>query len=116
VGWTAFIIVLMVIPGQGTITQDLSRAGGGTDTTDAVGHVLLFGSLVVMWWQAHYPEQGALLAAALVGLMVGFTTELLQLWVPGRGAALIDFAANGLGVLLAGVVIRLLLRWRGLAT
>jgi len=40
-----------------------------------------------------------------VTLLLGIALETAQFWIPSRGASLIDFAAAGVGVGLAYLVI-----------
>jgi hypothetical protein len=42
--------------------------------------------------------------------------EVLQIWVPGRSAQLIDFAASSCGALSGMIVVAMLLRFRGAGT
>jgi VanZ family protein len=107
--WTALVCALMLLPGRGTVVEDTSRAAGGTDLTDAIGHVILFGILAGLWWGALAPRRGwsaALRIALGVALVLGLLAEAGQSLMPDRGVSLLDFLANELGaVVAAGCVI-----------
>ncbi len=109
--WTALTVFLMLSPGEQSTAEDLSRFFGGTDLTDALGHVFLFGILTALWWwtlMEHLPLPHALRAAVAVGLTTGIVTELARFFIPHWGVALIDLVANGIGVLLPPTILRLL--------
>lgn len=83
--------------------EDLSRFFGGTEITDAAGHVVLFGVLVMLWYCTlvkHLARRHALFLAVLIVVMLGTATELAQCLVPNRGVALIDILASYLGPLI----------------
>lgn len=103
-GWTVLVVVLMLMPGQDSAADDLSRFFGGTDITDAAGHVFLFGVLVLLWLLAlatALPRTRALQWAVAIGLAVGLVSELLQVFIPHRGVTLLDLSANALGAAVA---------------
>lgn len=100
ISWTVLVVALMLMPGQDTAADDLSHFFGGTDITDAAGHVFLFGVLVLLWLLALVTvllRSRALRLAVAIGLALGLVTELLQVFVPHRGVAFIDLFANALG-------------------
>jgi VanZ family protein len=102
--WTAFVLFLMLAPGDNRQVDGLSKSAGGSDLTDALGHVVIFFILTVLWQWAlsgRSPSRHALLGAALVAFGLGVGTEVAQTFVAGRGASWLDFSANGLGVLAA---------------
>lgn len=104
IGWTLLVVALMVMPGQDTAADDLSHFFGGTEMTDAAGHVFLFGMLVLLWLLAlgmHLPRTRALRLAVVFGLALGLVTELLQIFIPHRGVTFIDLLANTLGAAVA---------------
>ena len=103
-GWTVLVVVLMLMPGQDSAADDLSSFFGGTDITDAIGHVFLFGVLVLLWLLAlatALPRARALRWAVAIGLAVGLVSELLQVFIPHRGVTLLDLSANALGAAVA---------------
>ena len=112
-GWTALACLLMLLPGKGTVAEDTSNFFGGTDSTDALGHVLLFGGLTVLWyaalgcWLAPAP---ALRVALVLGAAFGLLLEVGQGFVPERGISLLDFTANALGVLVGAALVIVLSR------
>lgn len=108
--WTALTVFLMLSPGEQSAAEDLSRFFGGTDLTDALGHVILFGVLTMLWRWAlagSHPHRRAMWMAVVIGLTVGIATELAQFFIPHRGVALIDLVANGIGVLSLPAILRL---------
>lgn len=109
--WTGMTVFLMLSPGEESAAEDLSRFFGGTDVTDALGHILLFGVLTALWRWAllnRLPLQQTLGVAVAVGLALGTTTELAQFCVPHRGVVLIDLLANWIGSLAVVLALRLL--------
>jgi hypothetical protein len=107
-GWTALVCLLMLLPGEDSVAEDTSGFFGGTDLTDAAGHVLLFGALTLFWYAAlvcHVGPSVAFWRAALVGAALGLLLETGQSLVPERGVSLLDFSANALGV--SGAVLAL---------
>ena len=112
-GWTALACLLMLLPGEDTVAEDTSNFFGGTDSTDAFGHVLLFGTLTVLWYAAltcWLAPALALRVALLLGAAFGLLLELGQGFVPERGISLLDFTANALGVLAGAALLAALSR------
>lgn len=107
--WLALAGFLMLAPGEGTPVEDISRAFGGTDLTDALGHVVLFGVLIALLAHAlsfHVAPGRALALAAGSAFVLGAALELAQLAAVERGATLLDLAANWLGVLAVAAWLR----------
>jgi VanZ family protein len=105
--WTALVLYLMLSPGKDSTADDLSRSFGGTDLSDAVGHVILYGVLTILWDGALQADRpGGHRLALMVGLALGLLGESLQVFVPYRGVALLDFAANLAGVFLGSGLAR----------
>ncbi len=104
VTWTALACLLMLLPGEDSVAEDTSGFFGGTDLTDAAGHVLLFGGLTLFWYVAlvchSAPAEALRLALGLAGGL-GVLLEAGQSLVPERGVSLLDFSANALGVCAA---------------
>lgn len=76
---------------------------GSSDSTDANGHILLFGLLTAScFWaaSAHLTPPKALSFAVGMGLFLGTATEALQHLVPERGTSLLDWGANCLGAII----------------
>lgn len=106
--WTTLVCLLMLLPGEDSVAEDTSGFFGGTDLTDAAGHVLLFGALTVFWYAAlvcQVRPSVAFWGAVLVGAGLGLLLETGQSLVPERGLSLLDFSANVLGV--SGAVLAL---------
>jgi VanZ family protein len=112
--WTAFTVFLALAPSDDTsFVTRLSQASGGTEITDAVGHVMLFGLLTVLWYlplARRYNHRRVLLWSIVLALTIGIVTELTQSFVPDRGTSVLDLAANSVGVALAAIWIG---RWAG---
>lgn len=107
--WTGGLLYLMLTPsGDGTPVTWISRLFGGTEITDAIGHVILYAVLTALWaWtlSLHMPERRAILTVAALGLILGLTLEAAQVYVEDRGSTLIDYGANMAGVLGSSVVL-----------
>lgn len=112
--WTGGLLYLMLSPaGENSTASRISKLFGGTELTDAIGHVFLYAVLALLWIWAlslHLPERQAALMALTIALLLGFSLEFAQQFVSARGSTLIDYAANFLGVLLAGLVRTVLVR------
>ncbi|MBN1428922.1 MAG: VanZ family protein [Anaerolineae bacterium] len=102
--WSVLATYLMTWPSQGTPVGSLSVFFGGSELTDAIGHVVLCGVLVGLWYWALRGSMEfavALGIAVAIGLVLGVVTEVAQIFVPSRGASLLDLLANMLGIGLA---------------
>lgn len=107
-GWTALVCLLMLLPGEDSIAEDTSGFFGGTDLTDAGGHVLLFGALTAAWYAAlssHLASSVAWWRAVLLAAGLSLLLETGQGLVPHRGISLLDFSANALGVSGAALLL-----------
>jgi len=113
--WTAIAAVLMVSPGNnGSTVDDVSNLFGGTELTDAIGHVIITAILAVFWcWTINlYTISTKTTRSILIGGIVwSFGAELSQYFVPERGTSLLDLAANILGVLIGIAAWRQLHSW-----
>ncbi|HML23804.1 MAG TPA: VanZ family protein [Aggregatilinea sp.] len=113
--WTATAASLMLSPsGEGTTVTWVSKLFGGTETTDAVGHVIINSILGFLWaWtMSLYTSSANTTRIVLVGgLIWGFTAEGTQYFVPGRGTSLLDLAANILGVSVGVSLFRLFIHY-----
>ena len=96
---TVFTLIMMLKPGTSRVIDVPHKLLGGTDFTDAIGHVVLFCVLVYVWWTltAHFSRQRALLLAACIVFGLGTFTEFAQAIVPHRGFTLYDLASNWIG-------------------
>lgn len=113
-GWVALVGFLMLSPGKNSVVEDTSRAFGGTDLTDALGHTALFGILTGLLAHAlrfHTSPDRALTWAAAIALAFGSVLEPAQLLAYERGASVLDLLANWIGALGAAAG----LRWMGFA-
>ena len=110
--WTAIAASLMLSPsGNGTTVSWVSHLFGGTETSDAVGHVIINVILALLWsWTISlYVSVPNMTRLILIGGVTwGFAAELSQYFVPERGTSLLDLAANISGVLIGLMAFRLL--------
>src|SRR5258707_956080 len=98
--WTALVAILTLLPGNSTVIEDTHRAFGGTDLSDAMGHVVLFGFLTMSYYwllRLRFSPGKALIIATMVTFALGVTTELAQMLVPERGPSSFDVAADSIG-------------------
>jgi VanZ family protein len=111
--WTAVAGSLMVSPGNnGSTVDDISNLFGGTEITDAIGHIIITTILALLWcWTISlYTSAPRTTRLILVGGIVwSFGAELSQHFVPERGISLLDLSANLLGVLIGIAAYRLLI-------
>src|SRR2546430_137054 len=94
-GGTVFTLIIMLKPGTSRIVDIPHKLLGGTDSTDAVGHVVLFCGMVFVWWTlpGRFSRSRALLLAALIVFGLGTFTEFAQSVVPHRGFSCSDLAS-----------------------
>ena len=107
--WTGLILYLMLTPGEDTPAEAVSRFFGGTDATDWVGHVILFGGLMGVWYQALSGITARAKAwqyALVISLVVGISTESAQSAIVNRGTAFWDYIGNVTGILLVAWGVR----------
>jgi MFS superfamily sulfate permease-like transporter len=108
--WTTIILVLTLTPsGSGTTVSSVSGLFGGTETTDAIGHVILNVIWVLLWcWTINlYIAASQMIRIVLgCGIVWGIGAELAQHFVPHRGVSLIDLSANLLGLGIGLVIYR----------
>jgi hypothetical protein len=104
--WLAVILVLLELPSDIPFIDSLSKFFGGTETTDAVGHAVIFciTAFVFRWAlsQVASARTAALWSIGISG-MLGVLTELMQFNTRFRGVTMLDIGANWLGVVIAGV-------------
>jgi len=109
--WLALVLALLLTPGDEKLVDRTHRLAGGTDLTDSLGHVALFGVFVILLalaWAQHAAPGRAIRRAVGVALALGLVIEVGQIWVPERGFALVDLAANWTGPVLLWLAGR---RW-----
>jgi VanZ family protein len=111
--WTALTVKLMLSPsGDGTTVSWVSKLFGGTETTDAIGHIIINAILAFLWcWTISLYTSTAKMSRIILigGIIWCFGAELSQFLVPNRGASLIDLGANIVGVLIGLIIFRLIL-------
>ena len=105
--WTALTGYLLLWPSEGSSVEEVSSFFGGSDLTDALGHVaLIFVETALLYGLFRYyaPRRAAgyALGSALV---LGLILETAQNWIPGRGAGLYDLGANWAGAVMLMVVV-----------
>ncbi|WP_162909592.1 VanZ family protein [Aggregatilinea lenta] len=108
--WTAVAASLMLSPsGEGTTVTWVSSLFGGTEITDAIGHVIINTILGFLWSWTLSLYTSPTRATRLVlsgGLIWCCGAEGSQYFVPGRGTSLLDLSANLLGVSLGVLLMR----------
>ncbi|WP_119071455.1 VanZ family protein [Aggregatilinea lenta] len=113
--WTAIAASLMLSPsGDGTTVTWVSKLFGGTETTDAIGHVIINTILAFLWcWTLSlYSGTGKTTRLVLFGGFIWCCgAESLQYFVPERGTSLLDLSANFLGVFVGLAIYRALDRY-----
>ena len=86
------------------------------DNSDKIYHVLeylVLGVLLARAWRASAPDWAPTTLALVsisCGILVGTSDEFLQSFIPGRISSALDLLADTIGVVLAQVVFRLLVR------
>jgi len=106
--WTMMLMYLLLWPSEGTAVMRISLFFGGTELSDAMGHIILIfieTNLSFNLLLHYFSKQRAIHYAFWCTLIFALTLETLQMFIPGRGASLIDYGANALGVTLAVIVI-----------
>jgi hypothetical protein len=99
--WTILLCLLFLSPSEGTAVKDISMFFGGSELTDAIGHVgLIFIETALFYNALRYYVMGqrALRYAVSGTLIFGLCAELAQHGIPSRGASLIDMLAALIGV------------------
>ena len=99
--WTLIVLSLTMLPGDTAIVDNTSKAFGGTDVSDAAGHVVLAGILTLMYFaiaMLRWEARPALFIAAAGAVVLTTGTELAQSFIPHRGASWLDLSANWLGI------------------
>lgn len=108
---TLAAVVLLISPGTSWWVEDSSKMLGGTDETDARGHVALFTLLSLAWTltlEQRWTKRRAITVVVAGGILLAAVTEVAQVFVPERGASMIDFGADVLGTLI-GVSLALVI-------
>ena len=100
---TFAILYLTLTPSKGTPIETISDFTWGGEVGDAVLHCLIFIFHTVLWlWalQGRYADATVQRYVLGLGLLVGLGTETAQIFLPTRGALLMDYSANVLGIAL----------------
>lgn len=101
-GWTAVLVIILVQPeAQPIVNTGVQPAPPSfqRELAFVTLHIVSFCLTTLLWiWAV---RQSPLWGALSVALLIGIVTEFLQALAPGRTPQLIDFLANGLGVLVA---------------
>ena len=114
-GWTVLLAYLLLKPGTaahagGSFSDAFFRSDfSRTDMIEAVAHVVMFGTLTLLWgWTLafHYPARYAAAMTVMIAVLMGTATEFGQYFV-ARGALMLDLAANFVGIALSAVALRL---------
>ncbi len=92
---TVAILVLSILP--------LDQLPLASPLSDKIEHLVAYGLVALMGFLAASTVQRRVLLGLFMVVM-GITLEFIQAEVPGRFFEVLDMVANGLGVLIAGVV------------
>lgn len=110
---TFAILYLTLTPSKGTPIETISDITWGGEPGDAVLHCIIFILHTLLWlWALRgcYADTSARRYATGLGLLVGLGTETAQIFLPTRGAILMDYSANVLGVALGLLIYRIYLK------
>lgn len=111
--WTILIIIVLLKPGSNTINQERELSSFSTaffslsisrrDIKEAVGHIIMFAVLTILWMRLLIiylaPSRVTLLAVGLA-VVLAIGTEIGQYFVD-RGSLMLDLLANFAGILIA---------------
>ena len=106
------ILYLTLTPSKGTPIETISDFTVGGDVGDAVLHCMIFILHTLLWSVALYGwrrQAVALRYVLILGLLLGLGTETAQIFLPTRGAILMDYSANVLGVLFGLTIAQVVL-------
>lgn len=95
ISWTLLICFLMLSSSDGTV-RNVSMLFGGTEITDAIGHVVLIfvDCLLLYGVLERYELSKTVWQIVFIAMLICFVClELAQLAIPSRGASLIDILA-----------------------
>lgn len=110
IGWTLLLTLLLLQPETEPLI-DLGLPGGQSlwrEIFFSALHLLAFALTCILWFwtlRSALPSRKSLLAAAVIALALGITTEALQSLTLDRHASMIDLLANFGGVLIAARVL-----------
>lgn len=96
------LAVLSLLPGKDLLRTDLARLGHGK----LIEHFIAYAGATLCVGLA-YPGRLPRLAVAALLISYAGALEIGQLYVPGRGAALRDFAASTAGVVAGSLLLPL---------
>ncbi len=109
--WGTVVVALTTLPASVSFIAAFKYfvlIYGHPSMNDALGHAALYGSLtaVIFWTQKQrFGFDRAFMLALGSGLLLGFCTEMIQRWSPGRDVQLSDLLANWLGAMTAAALI-----------
>jgi len=113
ISWTLLVIIVLLKPGDGVMNHELSLSSflasffslliSRRELSEAIGHVILFGVLTILWLRVlmmYFPRSRAIFLAICIAIVLALATEIGQYFV-NRGSLLFDLLANILGVVIA---------------
>lgn len=122
--WTMLIIVVLLKPGSNTINQEHELSSFSTsffslsisrrDIKEALGHVILFAVLTILWMRVlimHLARSQVTLLAISIAVVLAIGTEIGQHFV-NRGSLLFDLLANFAGILIASMAYSYLRKFK----
>ncbi len=104
--WTALVLCLLLLPGDGMGAVDTNFPWTLPAGTDKLVHGLLFffeTRFLFRSFNQLRPGRSSLAAAIGTAIVLGALTEIAQLWVPSRDGSGADMLADTLGALAYGV-------------
>lgn len=110
IGWTLLLTLLLLQPEADPLI-DLGLPGGQSlwrEILFSALHLLAFALTCILWFwtlRSALPSRRSLLAAVLIAIALGISTEALQSLTLDRHPSLIDFLANIGGVLIAARIL-----------
>lgn len=108
--WACLVLlaVLSLLPGKDFVRTDLAKLGHGKQVEHFIAY---FGAATALGLA--YPRRLGRLAVCFILIPYAGLLELGQLYSPGRGASVLDFAASSSGVVAGALLIPV--AWRALS-
>jgi hypothetical protein len=106
--WLSLALALTMLPKSVPLIDYVTDSFFGTTIGATIGHAGLFGMLGLLLYfvlQNRLSKSSALMVAVLVALVLGTGTEVYQVVLADRDAALTDLLANWLGVFVVGFAV-----------
>ena len=107
--WTLILLVLLLQSSGQPVVGPPAPPGDPSPSRELLftfGHFLGFTILPFLWWRVFslYSDH-AMLYAVGVALIMSFSTEYLQSFVPDRSASIFDLTVNALAIVFAAMIL-----------